>query len=149
MVQAGDDTATAQNDVVIPLRPDPHPKDRTGAERQARFRQNHRRNGGREKTRRNNKNRRPGAPTVTSEPAHFDAPPIAPTVTQPQVEEVTPSARETTPKWRNTMSPKQRDVRQPRYASVPLVVIAYGFFALGVSINIWNAWSAGPIANCN
>jgi hypothetical protein len=45
------------------------------------------------------------------------------------------------------MSPKQRDVRQPRYASVPLVVIAYGFFALGVSINIWNAWSAGPIAN--
>jgi hypothetical protein len=26
-------------------------------------------------------------------------------------------------------------------------VIAYGFFALGVGINIWNAWNAGPIAN--
>ena len=26
-------------------------------------------------------------------------------------------------------------------------MIAYGFFALGVSINIWNAVTGGPIAN--
>ncbi len=32
-------------------------------------------------------------------------------------------------------------------ASWSLVMLAYGFFALGVSINIWNAWSAGNIAD--
>jgi hypothetical protein len=37
--------------------------------------------------------------------------------------------------------------RQPRYASIPLAVIACGFFALGVSINIWNPVTGGPIAN--
>jgi hypothetical protein len=34
-----------------------------------------------------------------------------------------------------------------RGRSIPLVIIAYGFFALGVSINVWNALSGGPIAN--
>jgi hypothetical protein len=29
----------------------------------------------------------------------------------------------------------------------PLVVIAYGFFALGVGINIWNAMSGGALAD--
>jgi hypothetical protein len=28
-----------------------------------------------------------------------------------------------------------------------LVMLAYGFFLLGVSINVWNAWSAGNIAD--
>jgi hypothetical protein len=42
---------------------------------------------------------------------------------------------------------EQPPKRQPRYASIPLAVIAYGFFALGVGINIWNAWTAGPLAN--
>jgi len=26
-------------------------------------------------------------------------------------------------------------------------VIAYGFFVLGIGINVWNAWNAGPLAN--
>jgi hypothetical protein len=55
------------------------------------------------------------------------------------------------PKWSAATLPQrpaeQPPKRQPRYASIPLAVIAYGFFALGVSINIWNAWNAGPIAN--
>jgi hypothetical protein len=71
-----------------------------------------------------------------------DAPPLARTVTQTARNGVTPS-RETLSKWRNTPAVK----RQPRYASIPLAVIAYGFFALGISINIWNAWTSGPIAN--
>jgi hypothetical protein len=44
-------------------------------------------------------------------------------------------------------TPRQTVERQPRYASIPLAVIAYGFFLLGVSINVWNAWTGGPIAN--
>jgi hypothetical protein len=79
------------------------------------------------------------------------APPIAPTVTQPDVEDVTPLARATAPRWRNApasqRAAEQPPKRQPRYASIPLAVIAYGFFALGVSINIWNAVTGGPIAN--
>src|SRR5262249_14147421 len=35
MVQAGDDTTTTENDVVIPLWPDPRPEDLTDAERRA------------------------------------------------------------------------------------------------------------------
>ncbi len=34
-----------------------------------------------------------------------------------------------------------------RYTSWSLVALGYGFFLLGVSINIWNAWSAGNIAD--
>jgi hypothetical protein len=60
-------------------------------------------------------------------------------IVQSGVTSVTPS--------RGTLAP-QRAVehapqRHPRYASIPLAMIAYGFFALGVSINIWNAWNAG------
>ncbi len=32
-------------------------------------------------------------------------------------------------------------------ASWSLVLLAYGFFLLGIAINIWNAWSAGNIAD--
>jgi hypothetical protein len=32
-----------------------------------------------------------------------------------------------------------------RVVSWPLVIIAYGFFALGVGINIWNASASGPL----
>ncbi len=82
MVQASDDTSTSEDDVVVPLRPEqPRPKDPTGAARQARFRENHRRNG-KGKRKKNNKKRVGGAPTVTPAPAFADAPPIAPTVTQ-------------------------------------------------------------------
>jgi hypothetical protein len=34
-----------------------------------------------------------------------------------------------------------------RGRSIHPVIIAYGFFALGVSINIWNALGGGPVAN--
>jgi hypothetical protein len=82
MVQASDDTSTSEDDVVVPLRPDQaRPKDPTGAERQARFRENHRRNG-KGKRKKNNKKRVDGARTVTPAPVFADAPPIAPTVTQ-------------------------------------------------------------------
>src|SRR5262249_20905195 len=77
---------------------------------------------------------------------HVDAPPIAPTVTQAARNGVT-LPREALPKWRTTSASKRAVERQPRYASVSLAVVAYGFFALGVSIRIWNAWDAGPIAN--
>jgi hypothetical protein len=59
-------------------------------------------------------------------------------------------AHVTPPEWR-TMAPQraaeQPPKRQPRYASIPLVIIAYGFFVLGIGINVWNARNAGPIAN--
>jgi hypothetical protein len=123
--------------------PQPHPKrrrkDRTGAARQAKFRS------------KNKSDRYERPPADASPPPPADAPPIAPTVTQSDVEDVTPPARETAPKWRNATSPEraaeQPPKRQPRYASIPLAVIAYGFFALGVSINVWNAVTGGPIAN--
>src|SRR5882672_5000443 len=35
----------------------------------------------------------------------------------------------------------------PRRTSRPLVVIAYGFFGLGVGINIWNAWTGGALTD--
>jgi len=77
--------------------------------------------------------------------------PIAPTITQSDVDDVTLPAHATAPRWRNTpasqRAAEQPPKRQPRYASIPLAVIAYGFFALGVSINIWNAATGGPIAN--
>jgi hypothetical protein len=34
-----------------------------------------------------------------------------------------------------------------RAVSWPLVVIAFGFFGLGIGINIWNAWSTGPLVD--
>ena len=43
------------------------------------------------------------------------APPIAPTVTQSDVEDVTPTA----PRWCNTPASEQPPKRQPRYASIP------------------------------
>src|SRR5215468_12309269 len=103
-------------------------KDRTGAARQAKFRS------------RNKRDRYERPHSDASPPAAADAPPIAPTVTPPARNGVTPS-RETLP------VPKRAVERAPRYASIPLAVIAYGFFALGVSINIWNAMTGGPIAN--
>ncbi len=79
------------------------------------------------------------------------APPIAPTVTQSDVEDVTLPAHARAARWRNAPASQrmaeQPPKRQPRYASIPLAVIAYGFFALGVSINIWNAMTGGPISN--
>jgi hypothetical protein len=41
------------------------------------------------------------------------------------------------PKWRTMSRPPQP---QPRHDSQPLVTLAYGFFALGIGINVWNAW---------
>jgi hypothetical protein len=94
MVQANDDTSASEDDVVVPLQPEqPRPKDSTGAERQARFRENHRRNG-KGKRKKNIRKRIDGAPAVTPAPAFADAPPIAPTVTQSDgVEGVTLPAR--------------------------------------------------------
>ena len=36
---------------------------------------------------------------------------------------------------------------QPRRTSRPLIAIAYGFFALGVGINVWNAWTSGALTD--
>ena len=74
------------------------------------------------------------------------APPIAPIATRTDGAGVTLPAPVTPPEWR-TIAPKQTVERAPRYASIPLAVIAYGFFVLGIGINVWNAWNAGPIAN--
>jgi hypothetical protein len=79
------------------------------------------------------------------------APPIAPTVTQTEGDRVTLRAPVTPPEWRSApasqRSAEQPPKRQPHYASIPLAVIAYGFFVLGIGINVWNSWNAGPIAN--
>jgi len=121
--------------------PDPQPRrNRRSADRRAAARQAKKRSKIRADRDAKASNGAPPSP-------HVDAPPIAPTVTQSDVDSVTPPSRETLPKWRDTVAPKRAGVRQPRYASIPLVVIAYGFFALGVSINIWNAMTGGPIAN--
>ncbi len=131
------DTADTSNVHAFPgTAPEPQPrsgrrgKDRRAAARQAKYRS---KNKGDRYER-----RRKGAPSSS----HVDAPPIAPTVTQAAGDRVTP-ARETLARWSNAPAVE----RAPRYASIPLAVIAYGFFALGVSINIWNAWSGGPLVN--
>ncbi len=143
MVQATEgDTAAADNVHPFPsTAPEPQPrpggrsKDRRAAARQA-------------KKRSKNKGDR-DASAAKAPPVY--APPIAPTVTQSDVEDVTLLAHATAPRWRNAPAfqgaAEQPPKRQPRYASIPLAVIAYGFFALGVGINIWNAMTGGPIAN--
>jgi hypothetical protein len=107
MVQVDTDD-TSDNVTRFPGAEPQRPKDPTGAERQARFRQNHKRNG-RKKGKRNNQKRGERAPTVTPDvapivtpaPVLADAPPIAPTVTQSdRVEGVTPP-RETRPRRRH------------------------------------------------
>jgi hypothetical protein len=140
MVTNSDTTAT---DNVTPFRPgvapEPPPrsttngrqKDRTGAARQAKYR--NRNKGDRYERRRKDASPQP----------HVDAPQLAPTATPPARNGVMVSSRETLPK----PVPHRAVERTPRYASIPLVAIAYGFFALGVSINIWNAMTGGPIAN--
>jgi len=135
-----DDNTTEVGDNVHPFpggvpEPPPRPrrrsKDRTGAARQAKYR---------------SKNKGDRYAEATDVPPSDDAPSIDPTVTQAVRNGVTHS-REAMPRSLNTTALKQADVRQPRYASIPLAVIAYGFFLLGVGINIWNAWSGGPIGN--
>ena len=138
MVQATDhDAITADNVRPFPgatPEPQPRPKARS-RDRRAAARQAKRRN--------NIKADRDAGPsrTVPSLP-HVDARPIARTVTPMVRNSVIPS-REILAK----PAPHQARERAPRYASIPLVVIAYGFFVLGVSINIWNAMTGGPIAN--
>jgi hypothetical protein len=39
------------------------------------------------------------------------------------------------------------DVMPSKRTNYPLVVIAYGFFALGIGINIWNATTGGTITD--
>jgi hypothetical protein len=36
---------------------------------------------------------------------------------------------------------------QPKRTSRPLVAIAYGFFGLGIGINVWNAWTGGALTD--
>jgi hypothetical protein len=79
MVQSTDDDVTTANNVTpFPGTEPQRPQDPTGAERQARWRENNRRNGSNKKRRKNKKK----ASTVTPQPALTDAAPIAPTVTQ-------------------------------------------------------------------
>ena len=143
MVQATEgDTAAADNVHPFPnTAPEPQPrsrgrsKDRRAAARQAK---------------RRSKIKADRDASAATAPSVY-APPIAPTVTQSDVEDVTLLAHATAPRWRNAPAfqgaAEQPPKRQPRYASIPLAVIAYGFFALGVGINIWNAMTGGPIAN--
>jgi len=87
--------STTGDDVVIPLRPDQaRSKDPTGAERQARWR-NNRRNGGAKKHRKIKTKRTTGMLTVTPDSALAVTPPIAPTVTQKIGADVTHYPRET------------------------------------------------------
>jgi len=138
MAQADTENTSADNVTPFPgATPEPpqpqktRSKDRTGASRQAKFRS---RNKGDRYER-----RRKDAPSSS----HVDAPPLSPTVTPAARNGVT-TPRETLPK---PASHRGTVERAPRYASIPLAVIAYGFFALGVGINIWNAMTGGPIAN--
>jgi hypothetical protein len=135
--------ATADTDNVIPLQPGAAPeqparptanarsKDRRAAARQAKRRS------------KNNIHRDTGATRAT--PVY--APPIAPTVARAEGDRVTLPAPVTPPKSQDMPAPKRAVERAPRYASIPLAVIAYGFFVLGIGINVWNAWNAGPLAN--
>jgi hypothetical protein len=138
MVQATDDDAmTADN--VRPIRPDVTSEPQPRRER----RKDHRAAARKAKSRSKNNIHRDAPPSKSALPApHVGAPPIAPFVTPTARNGVT-TPRETLPK----PEPHRAVERAPRYASIPLAVIAYGFFALGVSINIWNAMTGGPIAN--
>jgi hypothetical protein len=92
MVQAPDDTSTTN---VTPLRPEqPRSKDPTGAERQARFRQNLR-NGRKKKGKRNNRKRGDRAPTVTVDLTPTVTPVQALSCAPPISLAVTPLPRET------------------------------------------------------
>src|SRR5258705_9313815 len=135
MVQATDDDATTANNV--------HPFPSAGGEPQPRPRRRgkDRRAAARQAKRRSNIKLDRDTGTVTGALVH--APLIAPVATQAERDSVTLPAP---PEWR-AMAPKQTVERAPRYASLPLAVIAYGFFALGLGINIWNAWTGGPIVN--
>ncbi len=67
--------------------------------------------------------------------------PTVPTVTVEQPEkqnDIKPSL---------TVSHVERHGADARSTSWSLVMLAYGFFLLGVSINIWNTWSAGNSAD--
>jgi hypothetical protein len=130
MAQTNNDDTTIEDDNVTPFPgagPDPQPRPRA--------RQKDRRAAARQAKRRSKiKPDRDATPDKDVPPSSADAPPIAPTVTHREID--TPPARITLPAE-----------RQPRYASVPLAVIAHGFFALGVGINLWNAWNGGPLIN--
>jgi hypothetical protein len=135
MVQATDDDAgTADNVHPFPAPPpEPLPRSRRrGKDRRAAARQAKRRN-----------KIKPDRDASAANDTIVYAPPIAPAVTPIVRNGVTVTSRETLSK----PAPNQTVERTPRYASIPLVAIAYGFFALGVSINIWNAMTGGPIAN--
>ena len=76
---------------------------------------------------------------------HAEPKTVTPTVTDhyavtsenaPQSEVVTPVGRD-----RDRAPSVTAAVMQPRRTSRPLIAIAYGFFALGVGINVWNAWT--------
>jgi hypothetical protein len=139
MVQATDDDAmTADN--VRPIRPDVTPEPQPRRER----RKDHRAAARKAKSRSKNKVDRDASATKD---APVYAPPIVPTVTLAEDDRVTLPAPVTPPKWQTVPVPKRAAERHPRYASIPLAVIAYGFFVLGIGINVWNAWNAGPIAN--
>jgi hypothetical protein len=137
MVQADTDS-TSDNATPFPsATPEPQPRSRRrGKDRRAAARQAKRRS--------NIKVDRDASHDKDTPPA----PPLVPPVAAP---DVTQTARDiATPSRQTLASPRAAEhapQRHPRYASIPLVIIAFGFFALGVSINIWNAWNAGPIAN--
>jgi hypothetical protein len=73
-----------------------------------------------------------------------DAPSTVLTVAQPEAHAAPLSAPAA-----SVASPKAASKPEalPRRTSWSLVMLAYGFFLLGIAINVWNAWSAGNWAD--
>jgi hypothetical protein len=92
-------------------------------------------------------------PSPVPPPVPSAVPPLVPSIVPARaVKDEQPAALPPPAPDIGARAPAQRTAeqppkRQPRYASIPLAVIAYGFFVLGIGINVWNAWNAGPIAN--
>jgi hypothetical protein len=139
----------AGGDNITPLRPVGSTKDRTAAERARRFRR---------KKRKGTVTRRVTPPVTVPV-----MPPSTPTVTPAAPKTVTPSVTDRYAVTEENISqaqtvtpfavgpPHTSTVTAPvtpfRRTSRPLVAIAYGFFGLGVGINIWNACTGGTLTD--
>jgi hypothetical protein len=109
--------AIQETNVVTPLRPKTKRMDNTAAERQRRRRQ---------------RKRVTPTPTVTVAPVTPVMAPVTPDVT---------GAHPT------THAGEREIVTAPKRANYALVAIAYGFFLLGIGINVWNATTGGTLAD--
>src|SRR5258706_15504346 len=107
-------------------RPRRRRKDRTGAARQAKYRSKNK----------GDRYERPAADA--SPPPPTDAPPIAPTVTQSDVEDVTPTPHATAPRWRNAPASQRAAEHHPidrltLLAALALATVSAGFSIYGMT----------------